>query len=651
MHVPKHHLLWHLIWLLGAVLHPTESIKESGATHHRFLVEDYAKIKATVDAKLGTKLTQLRDRDASVASQSPILVDIAFDQPVDNLRAAWLLGITSHEEEEDEAAKEVGGAFQVINCLENMCSALLPASKLAAIAQVDAVHYVSRVQFGTDGGAVTSEDGKAMYSDIASAQFNVAGEGIRIGVISNSYDCLKQAETDIQNGDLPPASNIRILQDFGPLLCNIYGGDDEGRAMMQLIHDVAPEALLAFRTGSRGTVDMAVGILALGAAGCDVIVDDLYYSNEPFFQDGILSQAINRVVSQYGIPYFTAAGNRGRRSWETSTGFDEVIVAGASFHRFGTDASGDPIIFQKITMRNSDFTRIISMQWDDPFYSPLSPAARTDLDILVRVNGEIIDMGLDLNIGRQPTEEVEFNPAEYSEEEIVTVELAIVLASGPLPTWVKYVVFGSIISIEFPTYSPTSVGHKTAALGAGVAAAYWNDTTAFGVSPPIVEAFSSVGGTPILFDRNGNRLENPVVRQQPRFTGPDGGATTFFGDDSIDGVWRFFGTSAASPNVAALASLLLELNRGPKSLTPEEIYAILANTAIDMDDNFTIGFDTGYDFNTGTGFVNASAALNSLGIPPLSKKPAPPCGFFGLSLFCPITLCGMFGKMLGLCAA
>ena len=51
---------------------------------------------------------------------------------------------------------------------------------------------------------------------------------------------------------------------------------------------------------------------------------------------------------------------------------------------------------------------------------------------------------------------------------------------------------------------------------------------------------------------------------------------------------------------------MLDANR---RLTPDDIYDILEDTAIDMDDPFTLVFDNGFDFGTGHGFVDAEEAV------------------------------------------
>ena len=64
--------------------------------------------------------------------------------------------------------------------------------------------------------------------------------------------------------------------------------------------------------------------------------------------------------------------------------------------------------------------------------------------------------------------------------------------------------------------------------------------------------------------------------------------------------FRFFGTSAGAPNAAAVALLMLQAN---PDLVPTEVYEILENTAVDMN-------DIGFDFESGFGFIDAFQAVS-----------------------------------------
>ena len=171
---------------------------------------------------------------------------------------------------------------------------------------------------------------------------------------------------------------------------------------------------------------------------------------------------------------------------------------------------------------------------------------------------------------------------------------------------------------------PAPPGAHSAALGGlGVGAAFYQQTPAFGTSPPAIEDFCSAGGTPILFDTAGNRLPTPADRQQPDITAPDGTDTTFFGSDTDDtGLFpNFFGTSAAAPHAAGVAALILD--RSP-SIGPDALYSALKTTAINMVDPDTIAVDTGFDCRTGFGLIQAEDALRaSLEPPPPPPSPAP----------------------------
>ena len=94
-------------------------------------------------------------------------------------------------------------------------------------------------------------------------------------------------------GDLPGPSNpeghttpVQVLVDAAFW---DHSHTDEGRAMLQVVHDAAPGAALAFGCGQGGEAFLATRIRDLQAAGCDVIVDDLLYPTEPMFQDVVVA--------------------------------------------------------------------------------------------------------------------------------------------------------------------------------------------------------------------------------------------------------------------------------------------------------------------------------------------------------------------------
>ena len=125
---------------------------------------------------------------------------------------------------------------------------------------------------------------------------------------------------------------------------------DEGRAMMQIVHDVAPGASLAFYTAENSEADFASGIVKLaapvasGGAGAKIVVDDVGYFDEPFFQDGLVAQAITQVVAQ-GVAYFSSAGNNGTLAYNNNTSvihFRVEFVAKYRRELLNFASSGDP---------------------------------------------------------------------------------------------------------------------------------------------------------------------------------------------------------------------------------------------------------------------------------------------------------------------
>ena len=350
----------------------------------------------------------------------------------------------------------------------------------------------------TDVGAVTSQGDAAMRSDVARTTFGLDGSGVTVGVLSDSYDCLGGAAADVASGDLP--AGVVVLQEHPA--CSF--GTDEGRAMMQIVRDVAPGAAQIFNTASNGQAALAQAILNLRDAGADVIVDDVIYFGEPMFQDGVIAQAVDTVEGDR-VAYFSSSGNDGRKSYESAftpgntfsagafgqgTGFAPPFMGGIA-HDFG---GGD--VFQQVTLP-ADNTIKISFQWADPAASVCSgcPGAGTEMDVYILDNPPtvVLNGGAAVNVDGDPVEIVSLNRSAGTGTGIVNVKL--VKRSGPAPSLMKYVRFGTsgVTFDQFNTDSGTVFGHNNAAGAEAVGAAFYFQTPEFGQTPPLLEPFSSPG--------------------------------------------------------------------------------------------------------------------------------------------------------------
>ncbi len=190
-------------------------------------------------------------------------------------------------------------------------------------------------------GSRITEGDTTHKAGLARATFGVNGTGIRIGVISDGVTSLAFSQA---SGDLGPVTVLPGQQ----------GAGDEGTAMLEIVHDIAPGAQLFFATGRNGFTSFAQNIRDLRTAGCDIIIDDFFFFAETVFQDGqapgvisttnggVAIQAVNDVTAS-GALYFSSAGNEGNiddgtaGTWEGDfkDGGTLPAVAGGHVHDFG----------------------------------------------------------------------------------------------------------------------------------------------------------------------------------------------------------------------------------------------------------------------------------------------------------------------------
>src|ERR1700728_846465 len=549
----------------------------------------------------------------------------------------------------------------------------LPLAQIEAAAQRSELQSLRAALPHASAGAVNSQGDYAQGSAALRTTYpTLTGSGVTVGVLSDSYDCYAvyaapdsgvpvsgyagyafngftaDAQSDVSTGDLP--AGVDVLEEAS---CLAYGAPyyppftDEGRAMMQVLHDVAPGANLAFYTADDSEADFANGIVKLATAGAKVEADDTGYYDEPFFQDGILAQAVDKVEAQ-GVAYFSAAGNNSDLSYEnTAPSFGTLSSAspnaGEYLLNFDTSGAttGTALPVSIPALYPGEFLAIV-VEWDQPYVTgaPDSGGARNQIDLCVTGASGYLITDLDNNevsctgpnaVGADPVQALIIgNPAGASGNtaaEQLNFEVGLVNGTPPGRVILSVEDDGAGSTIDsFATHSASLQGHPGAAGAVALGAAFFAQTPLCGVSPAVLEFYSSQGGAPILFDTAGTRLAMAETRQKPDVVGPDGVNTTFFGftlaygrisdSSSVTACQNhpnypnFFGTSAATPHVAGIAALMMQANG---AVTPTEIYTALRSSAAPMSGDTP-------NLNSGYGFVQAVAALALLpqGPPTLS---------------------------------
>ena len=395
--------------------------------------------------------------------------------------------------------------------------------QLTALGKQGLMGVLPIIQPETNAGITTSQADFVHESDRVrnSLPTGYDGTGVTIGIMSDSYDDLGGAAGDVASGDLP-AAGVNVLQDYD------NNGSDEGRAMAQLVRDLAPGSDLAFSSVFFGEADFAQQIrdLADPAKGnADVLVDDVFYFYEPYFQDGVISQAVDDVVTNNGVSYFSSAGNNDDESYEsddinfvTNATGPSITRFPGTYYDFNTGAEVDTT--QDIELADGQEIRFI-FQWDDPFYT--TNGVDTDLDLyLLDASGTIVTSSTIDNIdSKTPLEDLQYTDVTTDGSSDLYQLVIVNSGGGPDPGIIKYINRGDVpVSVEYPHDASTVFGHSAAVNAQALAAVPWFDQE----NP---ESFTSKGSTTIAFEADGTPLPATEVRQTPDIAAIDGTNWTF----------------------------------------------------------------------------------------------------------------------------
>ena len=462
---------------------------------------------------------------------------------------------------------------------------------LANRADVFAISRATGARTNRSGSYVTEGD-TTHNAALARKVYGATGAGQTVGVLSDSDDYSEDAKA---TADLPDDQTTLMGQSGRP-------GGGEGTAMMEIIHDLAPDASILFATGFESEGGFADNILNLADAGSQIIVDDIGYFDEPPFQSGIIEQAVDTFTGNGG-QYFSSAGNAGSLKHGGSVAWRGDFKAGKSIpglagipQQFGTTASANYNYNTGVPLG------YLYLWWADPLGKSTN---NYDLYLLDQ-RGNVVDFSTTVQNGNQdPVEQVLTFQGDY----IVVVKKG---SASPRALSLRMVDLyqtgnrGMLYATTGNTY-----GHSAAANGYSVAAADASPIFPYPFGPAFrspVETFSEDGpvrkffyndGTPItpgnfLFATNGG-----IKLDKPDITAADGVTTSSPGGQ---GFRPFYGTSAAAPHAAAITAQLLSAF---PFLTSSEIRSVLTNTALDIE-------DFGLDINSGAGIVMSYEAIDSL---------------------------------------
>lgn len=501
----------------------------------------------------------------------------------------------------------LGGAIAVRDSANKVISVVIPVTQLHTLATTAGVAAVTPVYKAVSNGQQGSADNQAEpleTIDTAKSTYGLDGAGVKVGVISTSANNDGQGlAQSIATGDLP--NNVQVLQD-APIE---FVQDDEGRAIMELIHDLSPQSTLSFATGEYGQLGMAQNIRALHAAGANVLVDDLIYPDEPMFQPGVIEDAIDDVTAD-GATYFSSAGNTGNNGYNTRISYAQSSTITDDQ---AVDWNLDTGVDTRLTFTTNQPGELV-IQWDNP-YNGVTGRATTDFDAYVYNNhytNRLVTSGTTDNIATgQPIEILEIPAGSAYQLEL---DVANRSAGSALPRNLKIAFFGNSNDAFTTEYSNDSnnaniyghaAGPNTIAVGAvdAAAATLFNEGTSSVLDS---EDFTTKGPALRIFDANGRRLAQQVTINKPDVSGIDGVNTSFFpieqGSTDSDSLPNFFGTSAAAPNVAAIAALIYQAD---PNATSSQIRQALQGTANPLN-----GVSSqNYDPFGGAGLVDATRAV------------------------------------------
>ncbi|HET7801379.1 MAG TPA: hypothetical protein VFL38_13235 [Humibacillus xanthopallidus] len=477
--------------------------------------------------------------------------------------------------------------------------ALVPYDRVDAVAALGWVAAVRPTEIlPADAGSFLSEGVPLHRADDAQA-IGIDGGGVDVGVISDGVSAIAAAQS---LGDLPAGVNVLDA-----------GSGDEGTAMLEIVHDMAPGAGLLFHGTGGGVAAHVAAQNDLVTAGADIVTEDIPFDAEPAFQKG-LAATNGEILGASGVWVSSSSGNL------NSTHAPRVVATGTGNGPDNQSPAGCVVApTNTVAFNGADTTFDVSvnpgatigatLQWSEPraIFPTAGAGGFTNLDLYI--------------LNATATSCLATSTAAQGGGSGDTIEQASWTNGGASPVTVKLAVnnSGSSGAKGTPTLDLRWRGAGAIdATGSGGSLNPDSNYTDFATSAGAVNG--GADQNPTTTPLEGYSGQGPVslvsttvcsasypcpasaapganqsvlggggrTAIAPTYAAADGVSVSGaggFGAGSCpaatQGDCRFFGTSAATPSSAGVAALVLDASGGPGSLTPSALTAVMTANATD----------------------------------------------------------------------
>jgi hypothetical protein len=481
-------------------------------------------------------------------------------------------------------------------------AALPSLSAVAAVTRVKLPSYVRQVprpsQKSTAAAPATSAiDGNGltiMHADQFIAQAGGGGGGVVVGVQSQGIASL----STIQGRHELPSVTVVTSAAGG---ANSQGAD-EGTALLEEVHAVAPNAGLAF-CESQTFVEYTACLQQFVKAGASIMVDDfMFLDQDPMSSGGTDVQALSQFLAQNpNVALFTSAGNATGSYWEglytpvsvtsQTTPSPLSCHGGSQVDNFVNQFAGGAAQILTTTSSTSAISVPITLAWADPagqnvsnfdlFWTNTTDPTKSGCLSAAGGTDTVITQSINLFPGNNVLTIATPDAAPAG-------KLLKLWVGGDGLTALSIATPGGLVSPQTFTPGVITVGAVNGSDGVGNK----------------IEAFSGLGPITVVFP-------SPAEIQAPVLVAPDGinvdATGTYFASTLFpDG--NFYGTSASAPNAAAVAALLRGAFPG---LTVAQLVSALEAGATQLGASVPDG-------TFGYGRIDAMGALGTLAAPTMT---------------------------------